>query len=79
MNRLGCRTRASAAVQERLARAVGIQLVTMEGHGGTTSWDGIADALVPFLRQNCDGGKLSPTRGLMGTSRDNLPRVIPAE
>ncbi len=47
------------SVQQRLARAIGIQLVTMEGHGGATSWEGITDALVPFLRQNCDGGKLS--------------------
>jgi hypothetical protein len=47
-------------LQARLAAAIGIDRTRMEGHGGTRSWDGLTDPLVPFLRQGCDGGKLSP-------------------
>jgi hypothetical protein len=47
-------------LQRRLAAAVGIDLKTMDGHGGTRTWDGLEDPLVPFLRQSCDGGRLSP-------------------
>src|SRR4051812_11582958 len=51
---------AFSLVQDHLAAAVGIDLQQMEGHGGAKKWDGLKDPLVPFLRQNCDGGELSP-------------------
>jgi hypothetical protein len=49
-----------SALQGELAAAIGIELIRMEGHGGAQAWEGIKDPLAAFLRQSCDGGKLSP-------------------
>src|SRR5262245_6396375 len=48
------------AFQQRLAAAIGIDLKLMETHGGDRKWDDVKDPLAVFLRQTCDGGKLSP-------------------
>ena len=36
--------------RQNLAKAIGIDLLAMQGHGGSQSWEGISDPLVLFLQ-----------------------------
>jgi hypothetical protein len=40
----------------RIAKDIGVDLDKMYGFGGSTSWDTVKDAMVPFLyHSDCDG------------------------
>lgn len=44
----------------RLAEAIGIKLMDMQGFGGTIPWETVTDAIVPLLNHSDCDGELSP-------------------